>query len=375
MANKDYYSILGVDKNASEDEIKSAYRRLAKKYHPDLNKTEEAANKFKEINEAYEVLGDPNKRANYDQFGSAEGNPFGAGGSSGGFGDFFGGNGGFSDIFSDIFSAFGGGARTGGRTLQKGEDIEISMNLTFEEACFGVEKNITIGKIEKCSQCNGTGAKNGREFTTCTNCQGTGRVRYQQNTMFGTTIRESVCPKCEGTGKIVKEKCDACSGKGYKRAQKTVKVKIPAGIDNGQTLRMRGEGNAPLRDGINGDLNIHISVASHNILTRRENDLFLDLYLPFTTMLLGGKVDVPTLNGNYSLNIPELTPSGTVMRLKGKGVKLLNKDKYGDLLVTLKAECPKSLNKQTKEMLQNLANNYSENDYVKYSNYLKKMKK
>ncbi len=375
MANKDYYSILGVDKNASEDEIKSAYRRLAKKYHPDLNKTEEAANKFKEINEAYEVLGDPNKRANYDQFGSAEGNPFGAGGSSGGFGDFFGGNGGFSDIFSDIFSAFGGGARTGGRTLQKGEDIEISMNLTFEEACFGVEKNITIGKIEKCSQCNGTGAKNGREFTTCTNCQGTGRVRYQQNTMFGTTIRESVCPKCEGTGKIVKEKCDVCSGKGYKRVQKTVKVKIPAGIDNGQTLRMRGEGNAPLRDGINGDLNIHISVASHNILTRRENDLFLDLYLPFTTMLLGGKVDVPTLNGNYSLNIPELTPSGTVMRLKGKGVKLLNKDKYGDLLVTLKAECPKSLNKQTKEMLQNLANNYTENDYVKYSNYLKKMKK
>ncbi len=375
MANKDYYSILGVDKNASEDEIKSAYRRLAKKYHPDLNKTEEAANKFKEINEAYEVLGDPNKRANYDQFGSAEGNPFGAGGSSGGFGDFFGGNGGFSDIFSDIFSAFGGGARTGGRTLQKGEDIEISMNLTFEEACFGVEKNITIGKIEKCSQCNGTGAKNGREFTTCTNCQGTGRVRYQQNTMFGTTIRESVCPKCEGTGKIVKEKCDVCSGKGYKRVQKTVKVKIPAGIDNGQTLRMRGEGNAPLRDGINGDLNIHISVASHNILTRRENDLFLDLYLPFTTMLLGGKVDVPTLNGNYSLNIPELTPSGTVMRLKGKGVKLLNKDKYGDLLVTLKAECPKSLNKQTKETLQNLANNYTENDYVKYSNYLKKMKK
>ena len=375
MANKDYYSILGVDKNASEDEIKSAYRRLAKKYHPDLNKTEEAANKFKEINEAYEVLGDSNKRANYDQFGSAEGNPFGAGGSSGGFGDFFGGNGGFSDIFSDIFSAFGGGARTGGRTLQKGEDIEISMNLTFEEACFGVERNITIGKIEKCSQCNGTGAKNGREFTTCTNCQGTGRVRYQQNTMFGTTIRESVCPKCEGTGKIVKEKCDVCSGKGYKRVQKTVKVKIPAGIDNGQTLRMRGEGNAPLRDGINGDLNIHISVASHNILTRRENDLFLDLYLPFTTMLLGGKVDVPTLNGNYSLNIPELTPSGTVMRLKGKGVKLLNKDKYGDLLVTLKAECPKSLNKQTKEMLQNLANNYTENDYVKYSNYLKKMKK
>lgn len=374
MANKDYYSILGVDKNASDDEIKSAYRRLAKKYHPDLNKTEEAAEKFKEINEAYEVLGDSKKRANYDQFGSADGNPFGGAGSSGGFGDFFGGGGGFSDIFSDIFSAFGGG-RSGTRTMTKGEDIDINMNLTFEEACFGVEKNVTLGKIEKCEKCNGTGAKNGREFTTCTSCQGTGRVRFQQNTMFGTTIRESVCPKCDGTGKIVKEKCESCNGKGYQRIQKTVKVKVPAGIDNGQTLRMRGEGNAPTREGINGDLNIHISVAQHSILVRKGNDLYMDLYLPFTTTLLGGKIDVPTLNGNYTLTIPELTPSGTVMRLKNKGVKILNKDKYGDLLVTLKAECPKSLDKQTKDKLQEIANNFSENDYVKFGNYLKKMKK
>ena len=374
MANKDYYSILGVDKNASDDEIKSAYRRLAKKYHPDLNKTEEAAEKFKEINEAYEVLGDSKKRANYDQFGSADGNPFGGAGSSGGFGDFFGGGGGFSDIFSDIFSAFGGG-RSGARTMAKGEDIDINMNLTFEEACFGVEKNVTLGKIEKCEKCNGTGAKNGREFTTCTSCQGTGRVRFQQNTMFGTTIRESVCPKCDGTGKIVKEKCESCNGKGYQRIQKTVKVKVPAGIDNGQTLRMRGEGNAPTREGINGDLNIHISVAQHSILVRKGNDLYMDLYLPFTTTLLGGKIDVPTLNGNYTLTIPELTPSGTVMRLKNKGVKILNKDKYGDLLVTIKAECPKSLDKQTKDKLQEIANNLSENDYVKFGNYLKKMKK
>lgn len=374
MANKDYYSILGVDKNASDDEIKSAYRRLAKKYHPDLNKTEEAAEKFKEINEAYEVLGDSKKRANYDQFGSADGNPFGGAGSSGGFGDFFGGGGGFSDIFSDIFSAFGGG-RSGARTMAKGEDIDINMNLTFEEACFGVEKNVTLGKIEKCEKCNGTGAKNGRGFTTCTSCQGTGRVRFQQNTMFGTTIRESVCPKCDGTGKIVKEKCESCNGKGYQRIQKTVKVKVPAGIDNGQTLRMRGEGNAPTREGINGDLNIHISVAQHSILVRKGNDLYMDLYLPFTTTLLGGKIDVPTLNGNYTLTIPELTPSGTVMRLKNKGVKILNKDKYGDLLVTIKAECPKSLDKQTKDKLQEIANNLSENDYVKFGNYLKKMKK
>lgn len=374
MANKDYYSILGVDKNASEDEIKSAYRRLAKKYHPDLNKTPEAATKFKEINEAYQVLGDPQKKANYDQFGSAEGNPFGAGGGQGaGFGDFFGG-GGFGDIFSDLFSAFGGG-RSGGRTVAKGQDIDISMNLSFEEACFGTERSVTIGKIERCSACNGTGAKNGREFTTCTSCQGTGRVRFQQNTMFGTTIRESVCPKCEGTGKIVKEKCDSCSGKGYQRVQKTISIKVPAGIDDGQTLRVRGEGNAPTRDGINGDLNVHISVAEHSILTRKGNDLYMDLYLPFTTTLLGGKVDIPVLNGTYSLTIPELTASGTMMRLKGRGVKVLNKDKYGDLLVTIKAECPKSLGKEGRALLQKLSENYGDGDYSKYSTYLKKMKK
>ncbi len=376
MANKDYYSILGVDKSASEDEIKSAYRRLAKKYHPDLNKTPEAAEKFKDINEAYSVLGDPKKRTNYDQFGSADGNPFGNAGSSGGggFEDFFGGGGGFSDIFSDIFSAFGG---RGGRsqTLQKGEDINISMNLSFEEACFGTEKTVTLGKIEKCSSCNGTGAKNGKEFTTCSSCHGTGRVRFQQNTLFGTTIRESVCPKCEGSGKIVKEKCEACSGKGYKRVQKTITIKVPAGIDNGQTLRVRGEGNAPLKDGINGDLNVHISVASHSILTRKGDDLYMDLYIPFTTTILGGKVDVPTLNGNYSLTIPELTPSGTMMRLKGRGVKVLNKDKYGDLLITIKAECPKSLGKNAKSLLEQVASLYNDNDYTKYNNYLKKMKK
>ena len=249
------------------------------------------------------------------------------------------------------------------------------MNLTFEEACFGVEKNITIGKIEKCEKCNGTGAKNGSEFTTCSSCQGTGRVRFQQNTMFGTTIRESICPKCNGSGKIVKDKCESCNGKGYQRVQKNVKVKVPAGIDDGQTLRLRGEGNAPTRNGINGDLNIHISVAQHNILVRKGNDLYMDLYLPFTTTLLGGKVDIPTLNGNYSLSIPELTPSGTVMRLKNRGVKILNKEKYGDLLVTIKAECPKSLDKDTKEKLEEIANNHSESDYLKFNNFLKKMKK
>ncbi len=369
---KDYYQILGVEKGASEDEIKSAYRRLAKKYHPDLNKTEEAAAKFKEVNEAYEVLGDSKKRANYDQFGSAEGNPFGQGGA-GGFGDFFGGGGGgFSDIFSDIFSAFGGGG--GARVQERGQDINLEMNLTFEEACFGCEKEVTVGKIEKCSSCNGTGAKNGREFSTCPECRGTGRVRFTQNTMFGTTIREAGCPKCNATGKIIKEKCSDCGGKGTKRMSKTIKVKIPAGIDDGQTLRMRGEGNAPTREGQNGDLNIKMNVLPHKVLVRKGNDIYLDLYLPFTTTLLGGKIDIPTLKGNYTLSVPELTASGTVMRLKNKGVKALNRDYYGDMLVTIKAEVPKNLDKATKAKLEELASNLSENQYPKYTNFKKNTK-
>lgn len=370
MANKDYYGVLGVEKNASDDEIKSAYRRLAKKYHPDINKTDEAAEKFKEINEAYEVLGDPKKRSNYDQFGSADGNPFGNGGA-GGFGDFFGGGGGFGDIFGDIFSAFGG--RNGRQAQARGTDINISVDLTFEEAAFGCEKNVTITRRDKCSACKGSGAKNGSEFTTCRECGGTGRVRFQQNTLFGTTIREAACPKCNGSGKIVKEKCPECNGKGEQKATKTIKVKFPAGIDNGQTLRMRGEGNA-VAGGESGDLNIKVSVKPHKILVRKDNDLFMDLYVPFTTTLLGGKVEIPTLQGKYTLNIPELTSSGTVMRIKNKGVKALQRDYYGDLLVTVKAEVPKNLDKETRTKLAELAIKIGDNSYSKYNDFLKKMK-
>lgn len=373
MASKDYYSILGVDKSASADEIKSAYRRLAKKYHPDINPSEEAANKFKEINEAYEVLGDDKKRANYDQYGSADGPQFGGAGGAGGFGDFFsGGGGGFSDIFSDIFSAFGGGGAQSQRVMEKGDDIFVNIVLSFEEACFGVEKNITFNKIEKCSDCKGTGAKDGKEFTVCPDCKGTGRVRFQQNTMFGTTIREAGCTKCNATGKIIKEKCSTCNGKGYSKISKTVKVKVPAGIDDGQTIRMRGEGNAPVRDGINGDLNIHVSVSPHKVLVRKGNDIYLDLYIPFTKALLGTKIEIPTLKGPYVLTIPELTPSGTVMRLKNKGVKVLNRDAYGDMLVSIKAEPPKSMDRATKKAIEELDGKIDEKSYTKYQNFLSK---
>lgn len=369
--SKDYYKTLGVEKSASADEIKSAYRRLAKKYHPDLNKDNpEAANKFKEINEAYEVLSDDKKRQNYDQFGSAEGGA--------NFSDFFGGgngfsgsfSGGFSDIFSDLFSAFGGGART--NISEKGEDINLEMTISFEEAAFGATKNITVNKYETCSSCSGTGAKNGKEYTTCSDCKGTGRARFVQNTLFGTTVQEGSCKTCNASGRIIKEKCETCSGKGYKRVSKEISVKIPAGIDNGQTLRLKGEGNAPLRKGINGDLNIKIKVQQHKVLVRNGFDIELELNVPFTTCILGGVVSIPTLNGKYDLTIKELTQSGTVMRLKNKGVKYLNRDLYGDMLVTIKSEVPKSLDKKIKSLLKDIELLSSDSDYAKYKSFLDK---
>ncbi|MEG1499639.1 MAG: molecular chaperone DnaJ [Clostridia bacterium] len=380
MADKDFYNVLGVKKDASADEIKSAYRTLAKKYHPDLNKDNpDAVSKFKEINEAYEVLGDQTKRSNYDQFGSGEGGPnfgdfFNGGNNSGGF-NFSSEGGGFSDIFSDIFSAFGGGASRRSDIEEQGDDIDISCTISFEEAVFGVAKSFSFSKIEKCDSCQGTGAKGGREFETCKDCGGTGRVRYAQNTLFGRTVTEGVCKSCNGTGKIVKEKCSECSGKGYKKINKTVSVNIPAGIDNGQTITMRGEGHSPIRKGRSGDLHISVAVLPHKLFTRRGVDLLFDIYLPFTTLVLGGDVHIPTLKEDYILSIKECTQSGTVVRLKGKGVKVLNRDSYGDIIVTLKAEAPKSLDKRTKDLLKQIQDGTSVQNYPHYKNFLEKSKK
>ena len=366
---KDYYKVLGVEKNASEDDIKSAYRKLAKKYHPDLNKDNpEAAEKFKEVNEAYEVLGDETKRKNYDQFGSADGAGFSGfnGADFGGAGFNF--SGGFEDIFGDIFSAFGG-TRSQARSY-RGEDINVSLSISLKEACLGTTKNITVGKIETCADCNGTGAKGGKEYTTCPDCKGMGRVRYQQNTIFGTTIREGECQTCGGTGKMIKEKCSTCGGKGYTRVQKSIQVKVPAGIDDNQILRMGGQGNSPTKPGQNGDLNIRINVIQDRLLTRNGNDLYLDVFVPFTTLLLGGSITIPTLEGEFELEIKELTQSGTVMRIKNKGAKLLHKETRGDLLVTLKAESPKSLDKKAKEALKNIQDSLSMSNYPKYKKYM-----
>lgn len=374
--SKDYYSVLGVDKNASDDEIKSAYRQLAKKYHPDLNKDNpDAETKFKEVNEAYSVLGDKTKRANYDQFGSADGNPFGAG-AGGGFSQGFEGNfGGFEDIFN-IFG-FGGGKRSQSAPMQEqGDDLEITLRISLAEACNGCEKTIQINRKVKCDICNGTGAKAGSAVVECPECHGTGRVEYVQTTLFGRVKNVGSCRNCNGTGKVVKDKCTSCRGAGIKNGTATIKVKVPAGIDNDQTLRMRGEGDqVGSANGIAGDLHIHIVVEPHPMLERKGFDLYTEVYVPFTTLLMGGEVEVPTLNGNTILSIPALTQSNTRFTLKGKGVKYLRSIGSGDLIVTLKGEMPKSLDRKTKTLVKELEESMKLTDYPKSNNYRSKVEK
>lgn len=372
---KDYYDILGVSKDASEDEIKSAYRKLAKKYHPDLNKDNpDATAKFKEVNEAYEVLGDAKKRSNYDQYGSAEGNPFGGGQGFGDFGGaegFEGGFGGFGDIFSNIFGGgFGGSVR---RSEPVGSDIGARMNLTFEEAAFGVKKTVTVQRTVLCNDCNGTGAKNGTEYTTCSVCGGKGKVRYQQSTFLGTVINESICSACGGSGKQVKEKCSCCNGKGYKKENTTIEVNVPAGIDNGQILTLPNKGNEA--KGGCGDLRIELTVSPHPMLKRDGADLYLEVFVPYVDCLLGTDIMVPLVKGVYKLTIPALTQSGTIFRLKGKGIKRLRGNTNGDIIITVKSEVPKSLDKKTKEMLKDIKEQTSSSSYPKSKDYESKISK
>ena len=371
MANKDYYSTLGVNKNASDDEIKSAYRQMAKKYHPDLNKTPEAAEKFKEINEAYSVLSDKQKRANYDQFGSADGpQGFGGGGGFSGFGGE--GFGGFEDIFN-IFSNFGGrgGAR---QTREEGDDININLTLSFLEAAFGCEKEVQITRKERCKDCDGTGAKSGSDYVTCSECNGSGRVTYTQQTLFGMTRTTGVCRNCNGKGKVVKEKCPNCKGSGLKTVTTKIKVKVPAGIDNEQTIRLNGEGHQTASaNGVFGDLRIAITVQNHTLLVRKGFDLYVDVYAPITTLLTGGKVEVPTLKGTTLIDVAPLTQSNTKYTLKGKGVKYLKGIGSGDIIVTLKGEMPKDLDKNSLKLVKELQASINEKAYPKTNNYKKKL--
>lgn len=355
MEQKDYYGILGVDKNASADEIKSAYRRMAKKYHPDVYATAsdkekaEAEDKFKEVQHAYDVLSDPQKKAAYDQYGSEDG-PMGGGGFNP-FGDGFGDGAGFGDIFSDIFSAFsGGGGRRSANAARGGDDIEVEVNLTFKEACFGVKKDIQYSRVEKCPTCKGTGAKDGTSVKTCTKCGGRGRVVVQQRTMLGVMQTERVCDMCGGTGKIIMEPCPDCKGKGRVRKQRTISVNIPAGVDNGQMLNMPNEGNAGYNGGPNGNLILVFRVKPHPLFTRKGNDLFFELPITLTQAVFGDTVEIPTLDKPVSIEIPAGTKNNTNIKIKGKGVKDLRRNVYGDIIAVIKVDVPKNIGlKQRRE--------------------------
>lgn len=357
MAKADYYEALGVNRNATDEEIKNAFRKLAKKYHPDMqtgDKTEAEA-KFKEINEAYEVLSDKDKRAKYDQFGHAAFDPTAGGGGNpftgAGFGD-------FSDIFDTMFGGFGGfgaGAQQTRNGPARGNDLKYNLTLTFEEAAFGCKKEIMIPREENCETCGGTGAKPGTKLVKCTACNGTGQVRVQQNTVFGAFSTVRTCDACSGTGKIIADPCPDCRGRGRVRKSNRINITIPAGIDNGQTLNMRGEGESGKRGGPNGDLYIVISVKPHKLFTRNGYDVYLDMNLPMTVAALGGEIQVPTLSGNVKYNVPEGTQTGTTFRLREQGITKLNAGGKGDMLVRVNVQIPKHLTDEQRELVRKLA--------------------
>lgn len=365
---KSFYDILGVSKTATEDEIKSAYRKLARQYHPDLHPGDEAAaNKFKEISEAYDTLSDPQKRAAYDNP-----SPFGGGGGAGfeGFSGFSGFGGGGSSIFDSIFDMFGGGGTRGGRVQNVGEDINLNLTLTFEEAAFGVQKEITVSRREPCATCGGTGAKDGTHYKKCGTCGGTGRVKYAQNTPFGQVVSERVCSACRGTGKIIEENCPDCGGKGILRRKVTLKVNIPAGVETGQVMTVRGEGEKVV-GGPPGNLQLIINVRPHKFFKRTGNDLYVDLPVTFVQAALGEKVKVPTLKGTEVLfDLTEGIASGTVLKLKGHGIT--TRRGTGDMFVTVIVDMPKKLSRDQKAKIKALEKEFRPEQYDKVADFTKK---
>ena len=351
----DYYSILGLQRGASIEEVKKAYKTLAKKYHPDVSKEADAEKKFKEIVEAYSILSDQQKKENYDKFGDSYKNFQGGGhqGFGGGmdfdFEDIFSQFGGGGMDFGDLFG-FGGGKR--GKQKDNGENIRYNMTLTFEEAVFGVEKEISYDRIEKCEKCNGTGAKNSK-LKTCHTCNGQGRVVRQQRTPFGVFQSQSVCHACAGSGETAEEKCHECNASGLIADKYTVTVKVPAGINTGNHLRLEGKGHAG-RDGA-GDLYIVIMVGTHEIFKRDEYDIYAEIPISFTESALGAQIDVPTLRGRADLKVPAGTQTGTIFRLKDKGIKNIDSNSFGDEYIKVIVETPKKLSKKQKELLEKLA--------------------
>lgn len=374
---RDYYEVLGVSRGASEDEIKKAYKKMARKYHPDLNPGDKTAEeKFKEVNEAYEVLSDADKKARYDQYGHAGVDPnFGAGGFGGGFdGSFDFGD--LGDIFGSFFGGgFGGGRRTNPNAPQRGESIRMSIAISFEEAAFGCEKAVTVERYETCDTCHGNGCAPGTSPEVCPDCHGTGTVQVRRQTPMGVFATSSPCPKCGGKGRIIHQPCKDCRGSGMVRKKKTIQASIPAGIDNGQTISIRGQGNAGKNGGPAGDLLITITVRPHELFRREGTSVLCEAPITFTQAVLGAELEIPTIDGKVKYTLPEGTQSGTTFHLKGKGIPSINGRGRGDQYVTVYIETPKNLNKEQKEALKKFAETMGESNYEEQKKFFKKFKK
>jgi molecular chaperone DnaJ len=356
MSNKrDYYEVLGVDKNADEATIKRAYRQLAKKYHPDVSSEPNAEEKFKEVQEAYEVLSDPQKRSQYDQFGHMANN--GAGFSSSGFG-------GFDFDINDIFSSFFGGgmSQRRGNRPRKGRDIQRRMTITFDEALFGAKKKLRVTVHEECHVCHGSGAYSKSDVKTCSRCNGRGSIIVEQQSIFGMTRTQTTCPVCHGSGKEITRVCQACHGEGVQTHNKDIEVTIPAGIDTGQQIRLEGYGDKGINGGPSGDLYILFDVKPHELFERHGDDILIHYPITITQAALGDSIKVPTPHGNVKLKIPSGTQSGTIFRLRGKGAPNVRTGRHGDMHVTIKVVIPKHLSREQNKLLQQLAKTGLEQD-------------
>ena len=380
---RDYYEVLGVQKGASEDEIKKAFKKLARQYHPDLHPDDkECEEKFKEVNKAYEILSDPEKRQKYDQFGHAGVDPnYGGGGFSGGFNG--GGFGDMGDIFEDLFGGvFGGGSRRSARSSvnapRRGGDIRANINISFMEACEGKKQDIKISHMEQCTECGGTGAQKGTSPQICPDCHGSGRVNVAQRTPFGTISTTRTCSKCGGKGKVIASPCKKCGGTARIRAEKNISVDIPAGIDDGQILRVTGQGDSGLNGGPSGDLHVVVSVRPHPLFVRDGSDVHCEIPITYTQAVLGDEITVPTIDGKVKYTIPEGTQTGTTFRLRGKGIKRLKRADRGDQYVKISIEVPKNLTKKQKEALKEyekaMGEGTTETHYAKRKTFFDKLK-
>ena len=376
MADKrDYYEVLGLNKGASDDEIKKAYRQNAKKYHPDLHPGDKAAEeKFKEVNEAYEVLSDKEKKARYDQFGHAGVDPNYGAGAGGYGGNPFSGGIDIDDIFSSFFGGFGGSRGRSANRPQRGSDVNAAVTITFEEAAKGCKKTINFNSVDNCDSCHGTGAEPGTQAKTCSACGGSGRVTVNQRTPFGTVQTQRSCDACHGTGKVIEHTCHKCNGSGRHRKNHTVDVSIPAGIKDQMMLNVSGHGNAGYNGGPKGDLHVTVNVKNHNLFERRGDDVWCDLTITLTQAVLGSEVVVPTLDGKVNYSIHEGTQPNDVFRLKGRGIPHLGGRGKGDQYCRVVVEIPKNLNNKQKELIRQFESTTTEKNYAKRKNFFDKLK-